>query len=160
MRTPLFLLAVSVLLGALPASAQFRVSSSLPSSTFLLYEGIPLRVEIQNNSDEILYIGGTNRMAELHVRVLDLKNRPVPATATPVLQETWVIPPGHTGAREFDLVQLREIRNTLSFQTQVILQAGEDSFAGSLHYFDVSNGTPHAKIRRRTGALIFPATRG
>ncbi len=140
---------------AASASAQIQVRTTLPASTFLLYEGIPLRVEIRNGGEDPLFIGGTNGTSELHLRVLDLQNRPIPASGIPAIDETWVIPPGRTDAREFDLVQLRNIRNALSFQAQAVLRAGEDSIAGTVHYFDVSNGTPHAKISRRAADRTF-----
>lgn len=154
MRTPLlFLIGLAMMPGVLPA--QYRISASLPANSFLLYEGVPLTVQIENRSGDDLVIGGTNANAELVLRVKDLKNRPLPATGTSLMDTPWVIPHGSASSRELDLVQVRPVRYAISYQAEVSLRVDQEEFSTNRLHFDVSNGVPYDRIRNRKSDRTF-----
>lgn len=139
--------------GWLPA--QVDVSASLPSSTFLRYEGIPLRIEITNRSGEEIRMGANETKDILLLRVRDLENRVMPRTGQPMLSEPWIIPDGETAVRTFDLVQLFRITFSQSYRCLQDVELGGEAYVGNPLMFDVVNGLQEEKIKRRRADRIF-----
>ena len=135
--------------------AQILVSTSLPAKTFLRYEGIPLRVEIRNNSGEDIVLGATNGNARIEMSVRDMKQRPMPATGKPLLAKPLLIYNGETAALEIDLVQTRLVRFPVSYQVGVAVSFAGESFPSQNLYFDVANGHTHETLKRRKADRTF-----
>jgi hypothetical protein len=135
--------------------AQVDVSASLPATTFLKYEGIPLRMEITNNSGEELRLGVEDAPDILLLRVRDLDNRVMPRTELPFLNEPWIIKPGETSAKTFDLVQLFRISFAQSYRCLQDVQLAGESYTGNPLMFDVVNGIQEEQIKRRRSDRIF-----
>lgn len=135
--------------------AQVDVSTSLPATTFLKFEGIPLRMEITNRSGEVLRMGVDETEDKILIRVRDLDNRVMPRTDVPLLAKPWFIQPGETSVKTFDLVQLFRISQAMSYRClQDVTLAGE-SYTGTPLLFDVVNGQVHDEIKRRKSDRVF-----
>lgn len=135
--------------------AQVDVSASLPATTFLKYEGIPLRMEITNRSGETLRIGGENSDDLLLLRVRNLDNMVVPRTKKPILEKPWVIAPGETAVKTFDLVQLFRLNRAMSYRCLQDVRLAGESYTGRPLLFDVANGQVYDEIKRRKSDRIF-----
>jgi hypothetical protein len=140
---------------SLPLFAQVEVVASLEFSTYLLYEGMPLRVQITNRGSEPLQVGGRTPDALLRLRVNDTRNRVIPRTETALLPEAWVIAPGATETRSFDLVQLFKLRAADSFRCLVDVELEDETLSSKPLMFDISTGTLHETIRRRRNDRVF-----
>lgn len=149
------LITLLIWMGGTGLFAQVEVSASLPASTFLRYEGIPLRLEVTNHSGEELRIGVKDTEDLLLLRVRDLDNRVMPPTGVPVLEAPWVIPDGETSVKTFDLVQLFRINFAQSYRCLQDIKLAGDSYAGRPLMFDVVNGIEQDKIKRRKADRIF-----
>jgi len=132
-----------------------EVSSSLPADAFLLYEGIPVRLEVENRGETPLVLGGEEADGDVHLRVRDVRNRVIPRTEQPLLAEPWVIGPGETDAREFDLVQLFHIREPESFRCIPSVVIGEDALNGKPMLFEVRKGTEYDRVKSRKEDRVF-----
>lgn len=144
-----------LLISAAMVHAQVEVSASLPASTFLKYEGIPLRMEITNNSGEEIRLGVQDATDILLFRVRDLDNRAMPKTDVPVLGEPWIIKPGETSVKTFDLVQLFRITFAQSYRCLQDVQLAGEAYTGNPLMFDVVNGIQQQEIKRRRADRIF-----
>lgn len=140
---------------AAPAAAQVTVSSSLGAGTFLLYEGIPLRLEITNNSGTDLLLSEEDLDNQVVFRVRDVDNQVIPRTEQPILKEPWRIPSGETQERTFDLVQLFLIRQARSFRVLQHVTVDGETYAGPALMFDVSRGMLFDEIKRKREDRIF-----
>ncbi len=148
-RLLLFVCALTAFLPCL--RAQYEVGTSLSAKSFLLFEGIPVRVEITNRSAQPLHIGGRDPEGIVRLSVRNTRNEVIPRTRQPLLPDAWVIPPGATDSREFDLVQLFQIRRADSYRASVVVEIDLDAFTSAPMLFDVTNGTLFEKVvRRRT----------
>jgi hypothetical protein len=145
MRRALLLLACCIA-GAL--QAQISVQVSLNHDRFLVYEGIPLTVRIQNNTSSPLLIGGSNSTARLRIDVQDTNGQSVPVTEQMVLPDTWYIPSGGTGTNSFNLVSLFSIREADSFRARIFMTPlGDTTYASNVVLFDVVNGAELEALR-------------
>ncbi|MGA0332834.1 MAG: hypothetical protein ACO3NW_02645, partial [Kiritimatiellia bacterium] len=126
----------TVLILALRLQAQVEVSSSLPANTFLRYEGIPLRIEITNNSGTDLRLAEGETEDLLLLRVRDLDNRVMPRTEQPVLSTPWMIPDGETSVRTFDLVQLFRLPYAMSYRCLQDVKLAGESYTGAPRMFE------------------------
>lgn len=140
---------------AFSASAQVTVSSSLRAETFLLFEGIPLRMEVTNASGSELVFSEEDPENQVVLRIRDMNNQIVPRTSKPILSEPWVIPDGETGVREFDLVQLFQIRAARSFRGLQHVTVDGEVYKGPVLKFDVKTGVLFDEIKRRKEDRVF-----
>ena len=148
-------LSLLLLLPVLGLQAQVEVSTSLPYSIFLRYEGVPLRMEIVNKSGEDLVLGSEDTEDILLLRVRDLDNRVIPRTKRPVLEEPWVIPDGETSVRTFDLVQLFMMHQAMSYRCLQDVKLAGESYTGTPRMFEVVSGLEEETIKRRKADRIF-----
>ncbi|MGA0369898.1 MAG: hypothetical protein ACO3N7_10655, partial [Kiritimatiellia bacterium] len=145
----------TVLILALRLQAQVEVSSSLPANTFLRYEGIPLRIEITNNSGTDLRLAEGETEDLLLLRVRDLDNRVMPRTEQPVLSTPWMIPDGETSVRTFDLVQLFRLPYAMSYRCLQDVKLAGESYTGAPLMFEVVNGLQEEEVKSRKNDRIF-----
>ncbi|WFB35073.1 hypothetical protein P3T73_12975 [Kiritimatiellota bacterium B12222] len=135
--------------------AQVEISTSLGASTYLKYEGIPLRVEITNNSGEVIRLGTEDTEDLLILRLRTLENRVVPRTKVPFFEIPWVIPPGETSVRTFDLMQLFMVTQAMSYRCLQDVKVVGENFQGAPLLFDVSNGVLEDSVKRRKNDRVF-----
>ncbi len=140
---------------ALKSWAQVDVKTSLVQDRFLLFEGIPLQLEITNNGDDPVILGGADPTAMLHIRVRTTRRDLIPRTDQPLFPEVWIIDPGETETRVFDLVQLFRIRHAMSFRAQVNVEVDEEVLNGPALLFDVSEGISLERIRKKKTDRTF-----
>ena len=156
MRNVLQLTSLVLFLGLSSISwSQVTISSSLPVNTFLLFEGIPLRMEVSNFSGSDLVLSEEDEANGVVFRVRDMDNQIIPRTDRPILKEPWVIPDGETSVREFDLVQLFQIRHARSFRALQHVETNDQLYSGPPVLFDVSRGMLVDEIKRRKENRIF-----
>ncbi len=142
-------------LSALPLLAQVEVTRSLPHESFLLYESIPVRVEIRNVSGDTLQLGGEEPNAHLRFVVRNTRNQVIHRSNVPLHETMWVIPDGIRSSRTFDLVQLYQIRNAESYRCEITLIAFGEQWKLNPLLFAVKNGTNHGTVRRRNTDRSF-----
>lgn len=135
--------------------AQVEVSTSLPTTTFLKYEGIPLRMVITNNSGETIRLGDEDAEDMLILRVRDLDNRVLPRTKNKILPEPWIIKDGETSVRTFDLVQLFTLSYVMSYRCLQDVKLGEITYTGSPLMFEVVRGLQEEKLKRRKEDRVY-----
>lgn len=135
--------------------ADVGITSSLPAKTFLLYEGIPLRMEITNRTGEELRFGEEEARDAILLRMRDTRNGVIPTTQTPLLSEPWIIPDGETSVRTFDLLQLFRVTRAQSYRCLQHVQVGDEGYAGKPLMFDVVTGNEHRSVRRRKSDRVF-----
>ncbi|MCC5849415.1 MAG: hypothetical protein JJU29_15140 [Verrucomicrobia bacterium] len=140
---------------ALPLFAQIEVKRSMQHDSFLLYESIPVRVEIRNVSGGTLQFGGEEPNAYLRFVVRNTRNQVIHRTDVPLYDTMWVIPDGIRSARNFDLVQLYQIRNAESYRCEITLIADGEQWKLDPLLFAVKNGTSHGTVRRRSTDRSF-----
>ena len=131
------------------ALAQLEISATMPQQSYLLFEGIPVEVNIDNRSGETLQLGGQEPNAVLRFVVRNTRNQIVHRSDVPLHETMWVIPDGIRSARTFDLVQLYDIRRANSYRCEVRLVALDEQFSPPPLLFSVKSGTEQRKIRRR-----------
>jgi hypothetical protein len=136
-------------------SAQISVRSSLPEKSFLLFDNIPLRLEITNSSGEAIVLSEEDAENHVMLRVRNVDNQVIPRTDLPILKEPWVIPNGVTSAREFDLVRLFRIRRARSFRGLQHVVVDGDVYEGPTLIFDVREGIKVDEIVRKKEDRIF-----
>lgn len=138
-----------------PLFADVSITSSLPAKTFLLYEGIPLRMEITNRTGEDLHFGVADARDEILLRMRDTRNGVIPTTQTPLLSEPWIIADGETSVRTFDLLQLFQVTRAQSYRCLQHVQVGEEGYSGKPLMFDVVTGIEHRSVKRRKTDRVF-----
>lgn len=136
-------------------SANVGITASLPANSFLLYEGIPLRMEITNRTGEELRFGVEGSPDVILLRMRDTRNGVIPSTGKPVLSEPWIIPDGETSVRTFDLLQLFSLTRAQSFRCLQDVRVGEDVYSGKPLMFDVVTGIEHRSVNRRKSDREF-----
>jgi len=151
-----FLAAVAL---ALIATASLRgqatVSSSLPYRTFLLMEGIPLKLEVTNQTGGEIVLSSEDVDNQVVFRVRDVDNNVIPRTDRPLLEEPWVIPAGETAEKEFDLVQLFHIRRDRSYRGLQHVIVDGNAYEGPPLKFEVVRGMLMDEIKRRKSDRVF-----
>jgi hypothetical protein len=139
----------------LPVAAQVSVSSSLPAKTFLLYEGIPLQMEITNSTGNEMVLTEEDLENQVVFRMRNTDNQVIPRTDRPILKEPWVIADGETSERTFDLVQLFRIRRARSFRGLQHVTVDGEVYEGPALIFDVSKGMLFDEIKRNKDDRVF-----
>ena len=152
---PFFLLVWVSTLFSSPLFADVTVTSSLPSRTFLLYERIPLTVEVSNDSGEPLTLTEEDLENQIVLRVRDTENRIIPRTKVPMLEEPWVIADGETSEKLFDLVQLFSIRTERSFRGLQHVVVDGETYKGPTLTFNTTRGMLFDEIKRKREDRIF-----
>ncbi|MEX2606444.1 MAG: hypothetical protein WD708_03790 [Kiritimatiellia bacterium] len=135
--------------------ADVSITATLPAKTFLLYEGIPLRMEITNRTGEELRFGEEDARDVILLRMRDTRNGVIPTTQTPVLLEPWIIPDGETSVRTFDLLQLFLVTRAQSYRCLQDVKVGDEMYTGKPLMFDVITGIEHRSVRRRKTDRVF-----
>lgn len=135
--------------------AQLNLSANFPNRTFLLYEGIPLELQIENQSGEGILIGGPAADARLRIVVTNMASQIIARNDVPIVGTPWLIPDGITSSRVFDLLELFRIHSAESYRVQVELHAQDEAWALNPIRFNVVTGTAHGKIRRRNVDRTF-----
>lgn len=100
------------------AAAQLQVSVKLPSDTFLLYEAVPVTVQLRNTTGRTLELIEDPAAPWLDFLILDARGRLVPSTAH---ARTWgdvLIPPGDTVQRTFNITPWYELRQRGQYRIQ------------------------------------------
>jgi hypothetical protein len=146
----LFFVSLSSLL-----QADVGITASLPAKTFLLYEGVPLRMEITNRTGEDIRFGVEDTEDLIYLRMRDTRNGVIPTTGKPVLSEPWIIPHGETSVRTFDLLQLFMITRAQSFRCLQSVQVEGEGYSGKPLMFDVVTGTEFRDVKRRKTDRVF-----
>jgi len=136
-------------LAALPLRADLEISAEFPHRTFLLYEGIPIRIQIANRSGEGIQMGGDLADARLRMVVTNTASQIIARTEVPMMETPWLVPDGITSSRVFDLIQLFRIHSAESYRVSIELMAQDEVWPLPPILFNVVSGTPHGKIRRR-----------
>lgn len=135
--------------------AQLSVSSSLPFKNFLLYDNIPLRLEITNSTGEAIVLSEEDAENHVMLRVRNLDNQIIPRTDVPLLAEPWLIPDGETSVREFDLVRLFKIRRDRSYRGLQHVVVDGDTYDGPPLLFDVKKGMLLDELVRKKEDRVF-----
>jgi hypothetical protein len=146
---------IGVCFWAATCLAQIRVSSSLPVKKYLLFDNIPLQLEITNNTGEDLVLREDDENNHVMLRLRNMDNQVIPRTELPILKEPWVIPDGETQTREFDLVRLFRIRSPESFRGLQHVVVDGETFAGPPLLFDVRTGMLVDEIVRKKEDRVF-----
>ena len=145
-----FLLLLAACGSSVLLQAQITVNASLETDSFLVYEGIPLTVHIENNTSSPLLIGGSNATARLNIAVQNVAGHSVPSTGRLALTDTWYIPSNGSGTNQFNLVNLNVIRAADSFRARVYMTPlGDDTYASGTLIFEVVNGSELESMRFR-----------
>lgn len=137
-------------LAAMSLRADLEISAEFPNRTFLLYEGIPIRVQIVNRSGEGLQIGGEDADARLRMVVTNMASQIIARNEVPILDTPWLIPDGITSSRVFDLIQLFRIHSAESYRVTIELITRDEAWPLPPILFNVVTGTTHGKLRRRS----------
>jgi len=129
--------------------ADLEITAEFPNRTFLLYEGIPIRILINNRSGEGIQMGGDAADARLRMVVTNMASQIIARTEVPMTDTPWLIPDGISSSRIFDLIQLFRIHSAESYRVNVDLIALNEVWSLPPILFNVDTGASHAKIRRR-----------
>ena len=123
-----------------PSMAQYAVDVDLEYSAYLLFEAMPARVRVRNDTAQTLVIGGSEHRMMLDLSVTGQDDRPMERTSRgPVLENEIVLP---SQGREFkvDLRQHFRIQHPGRYTIRVYLNAGDRRYGSPVRCVDVVPG--------------------
>lgn len=150
-----FLLFLAVFALGSVAFADLQVTAQMPHQTFLLFESIPVRVNIRNRTGETLQFGGVEPNAHLRLVVTDTQSRIVHRTETPIFPRMWLAPDGLTATLELELTELFEFREAGSYRCEIAVVYDREMWSTPIHLFEIRNGTRQGRLRIRNTNRTF-----
>jgi hypothetical protein len=148
MRKLSVLIALVVLAATPGTRAQLRVKLSAEQDIFLLYEAIPVTLEIQNFSGRTVELAGEGGKTWLNFVVTDEHSNIIPPTKESMPNETLLIPAGETVSRSVDLLPLYELRQRGFFKAQAYVTSGSVSAMSQPFVFSLMRGRELASVTK------------
>ncbi len=140
MRGFLFSVLAGLCLWAAEASAQLAVSLRLERDMFLLYESIPVVVNVGNYSGRTIELKQGDNHPSLDFMVAHDDGSMVPRVNEVRSGEMASLPPGQTLSRKVDLLPLYELREPGAYRVQAIVESGGYRAMSTAVHFSVTNG--------------------
>src|ERR1043165_8993746 len=122
------------------AQAQLSVQVKPEKETFLVYESIPLTVQVRNYSGRTIELMGEADKPWLSFVVADESGSMMPAIAAPKADEPVLIAPGQTVSRTIDLLPLYDIRTRGGYRVQARVIGADSSVISPPVALTVING--------------------
>lgn len=98
--------------------AQIQVAVKLPTDTFLLYEPIPVTVQLRNTTGRTLELVDDPSAPWLDFLIMDSRGRVVQPTGRAQRWGDVLLPPGDTVQRTFNITPLYELRQRGQYRLQ------------------------------------------
>jgi hypothetical protein len=140
MRKITVVLTLALLAFACGASAQLRVQLDCGRDTFLLYEAIPLVLEIHNYTARTVELAGEEGKPWLSFVVTDENGDLIEPTSDAIPSESILIAAGETVARTVDLLPYYQLRHRGNFKAQAYISAKGVKAVSKPFRFSVMHG--------------------
>jgi hypothetical protein len=140
MRAILIPISLSVAIVSADVSGQIAVQLGMARDSYLLYESIPVMLNIRNVSGRTLQLEGDDERSWVDFVVSDETGRILAAAGEREPEPALTISAGQTVSRTVDLVQLYELRERGSYRVQALISDGKLKVMSAPAKFSIVGG--------------------